>query len=353
MSRTYRLRAAAAWIAAAALAAPSAARDCGIRELGGATRFVAPLDSVAALRAMVPSHWGEITRLLDAAGWPGDAEDLADAVSGGRISDRRFATGTYFEWMMLRKNGAPMLLRDDCWGGAQPFEAFAFDVESDGRLWHFVVPKACGNLALLGSEPLSGSAADATDSEAWRESEPPAAEAAPAGSRRAYSPPRPRPWWVLELFAGYFFPEELDEDLAFGLRFGQVGYGAWGWLAAASWFDVADSQGFAGEDVDADIVHVDLSAVYHPRTLPGLALFFGPGWASGNVDVPGSTEDLSDDAFTVHAGVGYEFDATDRFYLKPDLRARWYELEGWGTEGGRENQVTYEVALALGWRFGR
>ena len=31
---------------------------------------------------------------------------------------------------------------------------------------------------------------------------------------------------------------------------------------------------------------------------------------------------------------------------------RYYELEGFGPDGGRESQLTYEAAVAFGWRFG-
>jgi hypothetical protein len=158
---------------------------------------------------------------------------------------------------------------------------------------------------------------------------------------------------MFELFAGYFFPEELDEDLTYGLRFGRRGLNHWGWLIAGSWFDVADSQGFSGEDVDADIIHVDFQAQYYPRADGNFAIFFGPGWASGNVDIPGSTEDISDDVFSAHVGLGYEIDVTPNFYIKPDARARWYELEGFGQDGGKDSQVTYEATIALGWRLGR
>jgi hypothetical protein len=165
------------------------------------------------------------------------------------------------------------------------------------------------------------------------------------------APPQASATGKFEVFAGYFFPEELDEDLTYGLRFGSKGDNNWGWEVAGSWFDVADSQGFSGQKVDADIVHVDFSAVYYPGG-NDFGILFGLGWASGNVDVPGTTTDLSDDTFTVNGGIAYDINFTDSFYLRPDLRFRWYELEGFGPDGGKDSQLTYEAALALGWRFG-
>jgi hypothetical protein len=156
--------------------------------------------------------------------------------------------------------------------------------------------------------------------------------------------------WNFELFAGYYFPEELDEDLSYGLRFGHRGGGNWGWEISGDWFDVADSQGFSGFDVDADIFHADFSLVYYPGG--GDFYFFGgPGWATGDIDIPGTTEDASDDVFSLHVGLGYDANVTESFFIPIEARARWYELEGFGPDGGKDNQIAYEASVGLGFRF--
>lgn len=375
---TGHLRVAMGLVAAAAmtLSLPASAQECGIRRVGGANRFVDSVDTEAELQSVFKDKWSEIEALLKEAGWSGDPKDLAAAVADGAATEKSFAKGTHFEWMMLRRGGKPGLLRDDCWGGDEPLPGYAIDVESKGRRSHFAVPKACGNVALISSEAIAQPPAPPPPP---RPAPPPPAPAppAPAPPPPAAAPPPPprapapppaaappvaapeetvaadRPHWMFELFAGYFFPEELDEDLTYGLRFGRRGLHHWGWMIAGSWFDVADSQGFSGFDVDADVVHVDFQAQYYPREDGNFSIFFGPGWASGNVDVPGSTEDLSDDVFSAHVGLGYEIDVARNFYIKPDARLRWYELEGFGPDGGKDNQLTYEAAIALGWRLGR
>ena len=157
--------------------------------------------------------------------------------------------------------------------------------------------------------------------------------------------------WGFELFAGYFFPEELDEDLTYGLRFGHRGAGNWGWEVAGSWFDVADSAGLGDFDVDADLLHVDFSLNYHPGG--GQFYFFGgPGWVTADINDVGDNDfEASDDAFTLHVGLGYEANVNDSFYIPFDARARWYELEGFGPDGGKDNQITYEASVGIGFRF--
>jgi hypothetical protein len=155
-----------------------------------------------------------------------------------------------------------------------------------------------------------------------------------------------------EVVAGYFLPEELDEDLTYGVSFGDRVNDNFGWLVRAMWFDVADSQGYGGKDIDADISHYDFSFNWYP-TGSGFLVYGGPGWATGKIqDVPGTgNQEFSDDVFSFHVGVGYEAMVTERFYVKPDFRARWYELEGFGPDGGKQSQLNYEASVALGWRF--
>jgi hypothetical protein len=62
-----------------------------------------------------------------------------------------FAVGDTMEWMGYYKAGKPALLRQLRWGGgkpAKPFGAFEFAIEDGPQVYNFVLPKACGNLAL-------------------------------------------------------------------------------------------------------------------------------------------------------------------------------------------------------------
>jgi hypothetical protein len=154
-----------------------------------------------------------------------------------------------------------------------------------------------------------------------------------------------------EVFAGYYLPEELDEDLTFGLRFGDRVSPSWGWQVGGSWFDVADSQGYGTRDIDADLFFIDGSFMFFPGE-GQFAVYAGPGWASAEIDSPFSTEDFSDDVFSLNVGISYKALLGESMYLRPDLKARWYELEGFGPEGGKQSQVDYEASLALGWTFG-
>ena len=60
------------------------------------------------------------------------------------------APGTGIRWMAVRRGGKPDIVLDGVWAGKAPFKAFAFTIEDGAKIYNFVVPKDCGNLALLG-----------------------------------------------------------------------------------------------------------------------------------------------------------------------------------------------------------
>jgi hypothetical protein len=355
--------------ATTALAPPVAAQECTIRHLGGANRFVDTVDSTSELQSVFTSKWSEIERMLGESGWTGDPKDLAAVVAKGNVTEKSYPKGTRFEWMLLRKGGKPSLLRDQCWGGTKPFEGYAFDVESKGRRSHFVVPKACGNLALVGSEaspaspppkaaqaPVTAPPAPPAPPPPAPEPPPPPAPAPPPPPQTAAPPPVPpppaeHPHTTFELFGGYFVPDDLDDDWVYGVRFGRRGVGNWGWQVGGSWYQNESAFSDSG-NIDADLVNVDFSAAYYPGD-GNFSIFFGPGFLNADIDNRFTGAEHSDDTFSLHLGVGYEADINPHFYVKPDVRVRWYELSGLRDPGSNDDEFTYEGTIALGWRFGK
>jgi outer membrane protein W len=156
MTRLSRLIALAVFAATFGVTAvASADSHCTINEFGGPRRFAEnSADTEGDLQNVFREHRDDITRLLQQAGWQGNAEDLFGAVAAGDATEKDFPPGTPFQWMMMRYKGVAQMAVDKCWGGKEAFPGWSLVVESNGRRWNFVVPKACGNLALSGSEAL-------------------------------------------------------------------------------------------------------------------------------------------------------------------------------------------------------
>ena len=138
-----------AWSQTRAAATQGQSNERVVRRLGGSTRFSAPVNTVPALRKMAEANRKAIAQVLDEAGLSTISSQVLDALTTGAVSETTFASGDRMEWMALRRNRKPEIIRNIRWGGTQPFDGFRFIVETATTTYAFVVPKACGNLALV------------------------------------------------------------------------------------------------------------------------------------------------------------------------------------------------------------
>lgn len=149
-----------------------------------------------------------------------------------------------------------------------------------------------------------------------------------------------------ELYGGYYYSNEdgIDNDYSYGLRFGGRPAEQWGWQVSAGVFDLNGSleevDNFIG---DANAFFVDGSMQWFPGG-GNFALFGGLGFASVDVDITGTTTDVSDDALTYHVGVSYLWQVAEKFYIRPDIRFRSFG-------GDVYDSLDTEAAIGFGWNF--
>ena len=160
-------------ITLASLASADAQTYRDARRLGGSTAFNAPpLTTAASLKKMAakPRVATDIRSILDAKGLGDLSSDVlatlttpTEVVKGavcneaspaaGVLVECSFAKGDTLEWMAYRPvvKGKRVATTIDQirWSGAKPFAAFLFRVTRNDKVYTFVVPKACGNLALV------------------------------------------------------------------------------------------------------------------------------------------------------------------------------------------------------------
>ena len=150
-----------------------------------------------------------------------------------------------------------------------------------------------------------------------------------------------------EAYGGYYDPglDVLDNDVTLGLRYGRRFNDNFGWELTGGFFDLngdADRP-LAGTAGDASAYFGEASAIWFVAG-SNFGLLGGVGFASVDVDIVGTNEDASDDAFTYHFGGFYEWDIGDKFYIKPEIRVRKFE-------GDTYEKSDTEYDLGLGWRF--
>jgi hypothetical protein len=178
----------------------------------------------------------------------------------------------------------------------------------------------------------------------------------------------------LGISGGIYQPEEggdanVDTTEVFGIRGGYRFRPTLGFEASLSRLDLADTLslddgGPAGFDFDFDIdlTNVDLSLQWFPGG-GSFVVFGGPGVSRIATEVTATIfgETLSDsnvkEIFTAHAGLGYEWLISDRFFIRPEARVRrFFDDEEELPDEDDVLAVTYEgtdyeASLVFGWRF--
>src|SRR5215467_10061572 len=178
-------------------------REVEVRTLGGPNRFSGPMHGVDDLRTMVTTNQSQISSALQQAGLGDITTEWMNTVNTGYVSDTTVAPGTHFDWMALKRAGRPGVLRNVRWTGRQSFDAFQFSVEYNGYNYTFVVPKICGNFALL-SRTAVVAAAPAPPPPPAPEPPPAPVAAPPPPTPIAVATERSYPWMVTGFLGSSF-----------------------------------------------------------------------------------------------------------------------------------------------------
>src|SRR3954468_19852371 len=149
---------------------------------------------------------------------------------------------------------------------------------------------------------------------------------------------------------------KLDDSFTYGLRYGyhitdQLG------IEASLGETPSTVKNVAGGDIDLDLTTFDVDAVWHFRNGTRLTpyAFAGVGYAIADLDrnilgtvgvTPVSIKD--DDGFTLNAGLGARYQATDHLFLKAEARYRYLDKV---VDRFDQSLNTVETTLGVGWRF--
>src|SRR5262245_56244321 len=150
---------------------------------------------------------------------------------------------------------------------------------------------------------------------------------------------------------GLYEPEddELDSTEVFGLRGGYRFHPNFGLEGSLSRVDLLDEHKRLiidfSSDLQVDLYNLDLSLQWFPRG-GRFVVFGGPGVARLDSEIEviffGQTFSDSDtsEIFTAHAGLAYDWQFGDRFFLRPEARVRRYFDE-------KEDETVYRQGLSV------
>jgi hypothetical protein len=170
-----------------------------------------------------------------------------------------------------------------------------------------------------------------------------------------------------EFDLGWYFPSNIEleglhttleyhDNYSYGLRYGHRFDQPWGLGVSWSHVDLdsasSDANRIGCSTCDFDVDFADFSFEWYPGN-HDWALYAGLGWATGEFEInrTGVSNDfkISDDAFTYHLGAAYSWQIGSSFYIRPDARVRFLQLDQSGR--GKYDSEDPEFRLGLGWRF--
>ena len=149
---------------------------------------------------------------------------------------------------------------------------------------------------------------------------------------------------------------KLDDDVTFGLRYGYNLTDRLG-LELSAGRTPSSVTKLAGGDIDLDLTTIDADAVWNfntgTRFFPYVTAGVGYAWADLDRSIQGtvgaqpvSIED--DNGFTLNAGVGAKYFATDNLVLRAEARYRYLDKV---VAPFDQSLNTVETTLGVGWRF--
>jgi outer membrane beta-barrel protein len=149
---------------------------------------------------------------------------------------------------------------------------------------------------------------------------------------------------------------KLDDSFTYGLRYGYNFTDQFA-IEAALGESPSKVKNVAGGDIDLDLTTFDVDAVWNFRNGTRFTpyAFAGVGYAFADLDrsilgtvgvTPVSIKD--DDGFTLNAGLGARYQATDHLFLKAEARYRYLDKV---LDRFDDSLNTVETTLGVGYQF--
>ena len=100
------------------------------------------------MKTIAQNYAGDIKLGLDKVGQGDVYLAFLDQLKAAVFVDKSIPVGDKFYWMFFRVNGKVQVWEDVEWAGKAPLPVFSFNVTKDNKIYEYVIPKPCGNIAL-------------------------------------------------------------------------------------------------------------------------------------------------------------------------------------------------------------
>jgi hypothetical protein len=100
------------------------------------------------MKALFERYSAEIKTGFDMAGNPELYEPFMDQIKTSEWIDTTLPVGDTVQWMLFRSHDAVKVARNVEWAGKDALPVFMVKVQKDWKIYDFIIPKHCGNIAL-------------------------------------------------------------------------------------------------------------------------------------------------------------------------------------------------------------
>ncbi|MGD9345263.1 MAG: hypothetical protein PVH84_05335 [Candidatus Aminicenantes bacterium] len=127
-----------------------------LRQIGRYTlvRIKGEVPTAEVMKILVDKYAGDIKYGFDTAGYGDVFLPFLDQIKTASFEDAELPVGQKFMWMLFRSRGKVKVAEDLEWAGKEPLPVFVFKVQKDFKHYTFIIPKPCGNVALVGVEEI-------------------------------------------------------------------------------------------------------------------------------------------------------------------------------------------------------
>jgi hypothetical protein len=106
------------------------------------------------MKTLVDKYTGDIKYGFDLAGYGDVFLPFIEQIKQSAFEEKEMAIGDKFMWMLFRSRGRVKVVNDLEWAGKMPLPVFTFTVVKEFKHYEFIMPKPCGNIALVKVEEI-------------------------------------------------------------------------------------------------------------------------------------------------------------------------------------------------------
>lgn len=127
-----------------------------LKEVGRFTfvRIKGEVPTSEVMKILIEKYTTDIKYGLDLAGCGELFFPFIDQIKQASFVEKEMAIGEKFLWMFFRSQGQIKIVKDLEWAGDAPLPVFAFSVLRENIRYEFVMPRPCGNIALVRVEEI-------------------------------------------------------------------------------------------------------------------------------------------------------------------------------------------------------